>query len=79
MTTDERKAAESFQNMLKALVEAEQKALSEHSPNENGQDNYDRDSAEAFIEQLKASFFLWVYSQDISFKIIKVVIQVTVP
>ncbi|CAG9539230.1 unnamed protein product [Cercopithifilaria johnstoni] len=53
MTADERKAAENFQNMLKTLVEAEQKALSEHSSNEDGQDSYDRASAEAFIGQLK--------------------------
>ncbi|VDO63123.1 unnamed protein product [Onchocerca flexuosa] len=54
MTEDERKAAENFQNMLKALVEAEQKTLNEHPPNEDGQDDYDRASAETFIEQLKA-------------------------
>ncbi|VDM94213.1 unnamed protein product [Onchocerca ochengi] len=58
MTADERKAAENFQNMLKALVEAEQKTLNEHPPNEDGQDNYDRASAETFIEQLKASFLM---------------------
>ncbi|MCP9264370.1 hypothetical protein DINM_022432 [Dirofilaria immitis] len=54
MTADERLAAENFQNMLKALVEAEQKALNEHPLDEDGQDNYDRDGAETFIEQLKA-------------------------
>ncbi|KAM3722184.1 putative peroxisomal biogenesis factor [Dirofilaria immitis] len=53
MTADERLAAENFQNMLKALVEAEQKALNEHPLDEDGQDNYDRDGAETFIEQLK--------------------------
>uniref|UniRef100_A0A915PME8 Peroxin-19 n=1 Tax=Setaria digitata TaxID=48799 RepID=A0A915PME8_9BILA len=57
MTEDERKAAENFQNMLKALVAAEQKALNERLPNESGEDDYDRASAEAFIGQLKASFF----------------------
>ncbi|KAL3997755.1 Pex19 family protein [Acanthocheilonema viteae] len=53
MTDDERKAAENFQNMLKTLIEAEQKTLTEHSSNENSQDSYDRTSAEAFIGQLK--------------------------
>uniref|UniRef100_A0A0R3RTU6 Peroxin-19 n=1 Tax=Elaeophora elaphi TaxID=1147741 RepID=A0A0R3RTU6_9BILA len=57
MTAEERKAAENFQNMLKTLVEAEQKALNEHSPSDNDQDSFDRASAEAFIGQLKASFF----------------------
>lgn len=54
MTEEERKAAENFQNMLKALVEAEQKALNEHSSEESSKD-YDRASAEAFISQLKVS------------------------
>ncbi|EJD75508.1 hypothetical protein LOAG_17358 [Loa loa] len=53
MTVDERKAAENFQNMLKTLVEAEQKALNEHPPNEDDQHGYNRASAGAFIEELK--------------------------
>ncbi|EJW74620.1 hypothetical protein WUBG_14469 [Wuchereria bancrofti] len=53
MTVDERKAAENFQNMLKTLIEAEQKALGEHPPNKDDQHSYDQDSAEAFIGQLK--------------------------
>lgn len=57
MTADERKAAENFQNMLKTLLEAEQKTLDEHPPNTDGQHDYDRASAETFINQLKASFF----------------------
>ncbi|VDN42473.1 unnamed protein product [Gongylonema pulchrum] len=55
MTAEERKAAESFQNMLKALIEAEQKALNEHATGENSEArDYDRASAEDFIAQLKA-------------------------
>ncbi|KAK6105187.1 Pex19 family protein [Brugia pahangi] len=53
MTVDERKAAENFQNMLKTLIESEQKALDEHPPNKDDQHSYDQDSAEAFIRQLK--------------------------
>lgn len=73
MTIDERKAAENFQNMLKTLVEAEQKALSER--NEDVQDSYDRASAEAFIGQLKASFFCgFARKKFTSFKIIKIIL-----
>lgn len=78
MTADERKAAENFQNMLKTLVEAEQKALNEHLSNENDQDSYDRATAEAFIEQLKASFFCqFAFEKSTSFRIVKVVFRVT--
>ncbi|VDN00932.1 unnamed protein product [Thelazia callipaeda] len=58
MTTEERKAAENFQTMLKALIDAEQKTLTEYPPKENGDNDYNRASAENFIERLKASLII---------------------
>lgn len=50
MTEEEKKAAENFQNMLKALIAAERKSLQEQAGDEP---NQDRAGAEAFIEELQ--------------------------
>lgn len=53
MTEEERHAAENFQKMLKALVEAEEKAIRENQMDTGSAADCDIADANAFLQQLR--------------------------